>query len=384
MNKKNTKRQFLYNRGIALFVAVLTAGIALAIGAGVMNITLKELKLSLLGRESTEAFFAADTGFECALYWDDVKTYGSPSGIFGIYGADVVTSGLIGYWKFDGDATDSIGSNDGTVVGNPTWDSGGKFEQALSFDPSDGINDYVNLGSAVEPGTGDFSVAFWYKGLKGTPEDFISYPDVFGNLWYITDTKTTFNRSGIVTSVDYVLPDGGTWHSLIITLDRSTSPDTLIVYVDGVSQGTITSQQVDGEDFSNVNRDTNVGRPSWINEGGYRKGLIDDLRIYNRVLPQADVDELYTAVGSTGFSPPVLSLPSGTYSCALSDLSDGWGVSNIDIPTGKAETVFNIADPCATVTVKKDNGNTTVDSRGYNTCDTNSPRRVERGVSVTY
>lgn len=40
---------------------------------------------------------------------------------------------------------------------------------------------------------------------------------------------------------------------------------------------------------------------------------------------------------------------------------------------------------CAIVTVaKKANGYTTIDSRGYNTCDTTSPRRYERGVSITY
>lgn len=70
MQIKKIKKQFLDNSGVALFVAVLTAGIALAIGAGVLNITLKEIKLSSLGRESSEAFYAADTGLECALYWD--------------------------------------------------------------------------------------------------------------------------------------------------------------------------------------------------------------------------------------------------------------------------------------------------------------------------
>lgn len=40
---------------------------------------------------------------------------------------------------------------------------------------------------------------------------------------------------------------------------------------------------------------------------------------------------------------------------------------------------------CAIVTVaKKANGYTTIDSRGYNTCDTTSPKRYERGVTITY
>ncbi len=40
---------------------------------------------------------------------------------------------------------------------------------------------------------------------------------------------------------------------------------------------------------------------------------------------------------------------------------------------------------CAIVRVTKlANGNTTVESRGYNTCNTSSDRRFERGITITY
>ena len=39
---------------------------------------------------------------------------------------------------------------------------------------------------------------------------------------------------------------------------------------------------------------------------------------------------------------------------------------------------------CAEVTVEKDGENTIIESRGYNTCDENSRRRVERGIRVRY
>lgn len=40
---------------------------------------------------------------------------------------------------------------------------------------------------------------------------------------------------------------------------------------------------------------------------------------------------------------------------------------------------------CTIVTVTKNlDGTTYVKSKGYNTCDTSSPRRVERGIEVTY
>jgi len=65
-----TNYQLQTNSGVALFVAVMTASIALVIGIGALNISLKEIKLSSLGGESSVAFYAADTGLECALYWD--------------------------------------------------------------------------------------------------------------------------------------------------------------------------------------------------------------------------------------------------------------------------------------------------------------------------
>ncbi len=58
------------NRGFTLLLSVLVAGIVLAIGISILNITLKEFILSGIARESAKAFYAADAGMECARYWD--------------------------------------------------------------------------------------------------------------------------------------------------------------------------------------------------------------------------------------------------------------------------------------------------------------------------
>ena len=57
-------------RGFTLLLAVLISSILIAIGSAIFNILSKEIILSSSGRESQFAFFAADTGIECALYWD--------------------------------------------------------------------------------------------------------------------------------------------------------------------------------------------------------------------------------------------------------------------------------------------------------------------------
>lgn len=57
-------------KGFAMLFAVLTASVLLSIGLSIFNLTIKELLLSSSGRESQFAFYAADTGIECAMYWD--------------------------------------------------------------------------------------------------------------------------------------------------------------------------------------------------------------------------------------------------------------------------------------------------------------------------
>jgi hypothetical protein len=63
-------KTFKKNKGFVLLLATLIASLLLAVGAAMFGIIKKELILSSLGRDSQFAFYAADTGAECALYWD--------------------------------------------------------------------------------------------------------------------------------------------------------------------------------------------------------------------------------------------------------------------------------------------------------------------------
>jgi hypothetical protein len=57
-------------RGIALLFTLLIIGVAISLSVGVFNIIIGELEIGEGARESTRAFFAADSGVECVLYWD--------------------------------------------------------------------------------------------------------------------------------------------------------------------------------------------------------------------------------------------------------------------------------------------------------------------------
>ena len=66
MNKKN----IIKKRGFALLIAIVTTGILLVVSFVVVNIALKQLILTYSNQESQSAFYVADSGVECAIYWD--------------------------------------------------------------------------------------------------------------------------------------------------------------------------------------------------------------------------------------------------------------------------------------------------------------------------
>jgi hypothetical protein len=69
-SKKNTA-------GFTLFVSMIVASLLLAVGFSIGNIILKQLLLSGSGKDSQVAFYAADSGVECAQFWDTKDAEGN-------------------------------------------------------------------------------------------------------------------------------------------------------------------------------------------------------------------------------------------------------------------------------------------------------------------
>lgn len=64
LQKKNT------DRGFTILIAIVVAGITLAIALSILSITLKQLSLGGIARESEIAFQAANAGVECIRFHD--------------------------------------------------------------------------------------------------------------------------------------------------------------------------------------------------------------------------------------------------------------------------------------------------------------------------
>ncbi|OGF61958.1 hypothetical protein A2926_00560 [Candidatus Giovannonibacteria bacterium RIFCSPLOWO2_01_FULL_44_40] len=57
-------------RGVTLLLAIFISTLATSLGLGIFAIIFGELGISGVAKESLVALYAADSGAECAIYWD--------------------------------------------------------------------------------------------------------------------------------------------------------------------------------------------------------------------------------------------------------------------------------------------------------------------------
>ncbi len=68
-----------FHSGFVILFAVTISAILLSIAIGVINIALKEVEFGTSAKDTNEAFFAADTGIEYALFKDKSGAYSGAS-----------------------------------------------------------------------------------------------------------------------------------------------------------------------------------------------------------------------------------------------------------------------------------------------------------------
>ncbi|MHC4462254.1 MAG: M60 family metallopeptidase [Planctomycetota bacterium] len=206
---------------------------------------------------------------------------------------DTLVERLFAHWKLDGDANDPVGGNHGTVYGNPVW-TAGQLDGALNFD---GDGDYIDCGNDSSLNlTNNFSIAAWFN------------PDDAGPVVLICICKgnvPAYQSAGAYTIL--CVPSNGTlsfyvrnssntdfeYATTTITLNEWThvvgtfSDGNIIVYKNG-------SFAADGDlgtlPIHSNNESLGIGAEG---DGGMPfEGRIDDVRIYDRVLSEAEAEEL--------------------------------------------------------------------------------------------
>lgn len=199
------------------------------------------------------------------------------------------TNGLVAYYPLDGDSTDGVGTNHGTVIAaTPTADRFDTPNKALLFD---GVHSYIQCSdSGLPAGNTPRTVALWTKVMSYPGDTYLMSYGVDGptNAFYAIVTANAgyvaVGRSGGGSSPTWKLPSTNTWHHIAITYDGTTN---VSLYSDGTYQGKASRRYgtwLTGSFF--IGRYVAGFPPTF-------KGAIDDVRIYDRALSSAEVASLY-------------------------------------------------------------------------------------------
>lgn len=205
-------------------------------------------------------------------------------------GADL---SLVGWWRFNegsGIMTyDRSGNeNNGTLNGNPQWVTG-KTGGALEFD---GNYDYIDCGNNASLDiTDNLTIAVWVKtndSGNGQHNPYVTKGDQsYAIKHHISNSIEFFiyhDRNWHLVNFPVDGSFNGVWHHLAGTYDGTN----LKLYIDGTLEATNAySGSIARSIFS-----VNIGRNAQT--GQFYKGVIDDVRIYNRTLTSDEIAKIYS------------------------------------------------------------------------------------------
>lgn len=283
--------------------------------------------------------FAAATAAYLAVQWvwftDELDTLsrGIPASQKLAALSASLDQGLVGYWKFDEvsgtTAGDSAGTNTGTLTNGPTWVAG-KVNNGLNFD---GVNDFIDFGSPATldniPATG-MTVSFWIY-LNSIPNGsaMLAKTNNFGvGGWRLIFTDSTYHPRKIRFLASF---DGAAdidvfsttqaplnqWTNMVLTWDSSGTATNVHMYFDGVEVSYDTRNNGLGNRVSDAAQYFNIAAQG--NSPTSLPGIMDEVRVYNRVLTQAEVLAIYS---SGDVAPPaILSVASSNVSAAAATIT---------------------------------------------------------------
>jgi len=227
------------------------------------------------------------------MFFDDIRLYAAaPESVSPV---DPGTSGLLALYTLDGNVQDSSGKKyDGTITGNMSYEDG-YAGQGLVFN---GVNSYVDLpiGPMIATltdttiathikfggGSGSWQRVWDFGSGSGTSPYMFLCPrqGTSGPLRFAIRTATVSEQ---VVNTEVALSEGS-WQHVAVTIDSVSM--TASIYLDGAlvaSGATVLLPKDLGETTQNW-----LGRSQYAVDG-YFLGSLDDFRIYNRVLSEAEL-----------------------------------------------------------------------------------------------
>lgn len=216
-----------------------------------------------------------------------------------------LTRGLIHEWKFNGNAQDSVGALDGTVVGSPTYGGVAAGKGIVLDGTTTGIDVPIVADTQFQA---SFTVSAWVK-MNALPPDSRLWASILFNgddrpgddpyaLLVGPGGDLQFQLMGTTNyfAVTGTMPVG---QLVLVTGTYDQTAGTMRLYLDGQMVGehlndttltpvvTLDSSQHAGIGIGNAN-----GFPDGLYNWGL-DGTIADVRMYNRALTATEVQSLY-------------------------------------------------------------------------------------------
>ncbi|MCU0916513.1 MAG: hypothetical protein MUC88_18400 [Planctomycetes bacterium] len=225
--------------------------------------------------------------------------------LFGLLASNLASAKMVGRWKFDDGAgtaaVDSSGSGyQGTVNGTPQWVAG-QLGGALRFN---GSGNYVNCGviPIATNGTGALSVCAWVNRAVAGDNKLCSNRQ--GNnaagggfTCAVYNNRMEMDLSDAATRVlsrdatRPTVPDINTWVHLTWVYDDAAN--TLKLYMNGVLSTTAAVTQSIGVSTQFFR----IGSSS-PNLANYWNGMVDDLRLYDHAISDAEIADAMKGRGA--------------------------------------------------------------------------------------
>jgi hypothetical protein len=220
-----------------------------------------------------------------------------------------LSPGLVAWWRGEGNALDSAGTNNGTLVGGVTFASG-EFGQAFSLN---GASGFIKIPDAPALRPPSFTLQCWAQfNSAGGQQALLAKP--FGSgvadsfIFYLNNgvldgglTAASLNYSDITYPF---VPIEGRWYHLAFSFNALSGQEAL--YVDGVQVANqLTTLTVGyGTNSMILGADNDNGSPTL-----YLNGRIDEVCVYNRELSPAEIASFWTTdVPNLSIAPAGLNL----------------------------------------------------------------------------
>jgi len=220
--------------------------------------------------------------------------------------SDPGTANLVAWYRFEGNANDSVSPYyDGDPCGTPTYSTDSiEGSYAIEFD---GVEDAVNVGSVGIDGNTPRTISCWAKATSMTIAD---WANVFGFCPNIHADHQYFDIEKWGYGDDYAIHVYG-WEENIIPLDLEWHH--LAVTYDGTTIRWYGNGELVGSNVRDVNTIDYVRMGYRPTDDSWFPGLVDDARIYDRALSDPEVAYLADTTPGDGWLHIPLDSPAELY-----------------------------------------------------------------------